>query len=110
MVQVPGATVVAVERATVHTAAVSEVNDTGSSEVADADRVTESFTLAGAGWSKVIVCPAFTVNERCTSKIGRASCREGGEAVMVEVPGVMVVAVERATVETWAVSGVTESG
>jgi hypothetical protein len=67
MVHVPAATVVAVDPATVQTCGVPEVNDTGSCDDADADKVTCALTAASFGWANVIVCPAFTVNERCTS-------------------------------------------
>jgi hypothetical protein len=69
--QAPGATVVAVDPETVHMAGVLEANDTGSPDVADADRGTVAPTAAGDGWAKAIVCdffPAwFTWKERCTS-------------------------------------------
>jgi hydrogenase maturation factor len=70
-VHVPAATGVAVEPDTVHTAGVLEANDTGSRELADADRVTGSPAFVPGSGAKVIVCgffpAAFTWNDCATS-------------------------------------------
>jgi hypothetical protein len=58
MVHVPTATVVTVASATVHTDIVSELNDTGSPDDADADKVTGTLTLTSGGCPNVIVCAA----------------------------------------------------
>ena len=69
----PAATVVTVEPATVHTGVVPELNDTGSPDDADADKVTGAPTVASGGCPNVIVCavgPALTGltwNDRLTS-------------------------------------------
>jgi uncharacterized protein (DUF983 family) len=70
-VQVPGVTVVAVNPDvtvpdTVHTPWVPEVNETCSFELAVAVRGTCVWTGVSGGGSKVIVCPSFTANLRCT--------------------------------------------
>jgi hypothetical protein len=72
MVQVPEVTVVAVKPDvtvpdTVHTRSVLEVNETCSFELAVAVRGTCVWTGVSGGGSKVIVCPSFTANLRCTS-------------------------------------------
>jgi hypothetical protein len=75
-VHVPAATAVAVAAVvvgdpdTLHMSGVVESSDTGSSEVAEAARVTRSPTFTSGGWSKVIVCPFFTWND-CASRDGR---------------------------------------
>src|SRR5262245_41755219 len=100
--QVPVVTVVAVDPDTVHTAGVLEVNNTVSPDDADAARVTDSFTAAGDGWAKAIVCdffPAgFTLNECGTGRAGSQSASPSWEAVMVHLPAFTVVAVDPATV------------
>ena len=71
--QAPAAVVVTVGPDTAHTAGVFEVNDTGSPEVEDADRVTGSPTFVSGGGVKVITCAtglARTWAERCTSRAG----------------------------------------
>ncbi len=78
--QAPTAVVITVEPETVHTGGVSEANDTGSPEDADADRVTGSPAFAGDGGSKLIVCGlcpvctfgpgGFTWNDCVTSCAG----------------------------------------
>jgi hypothetical protein len=66
MVQVPRATVRTVDPDTVHTCGVLEVNDTGSPEVAVADKTTGSptgtppFTTSGGG-VKETACGLFPV-------------------------------------------------
>ena len=52
----PAATVVTAEPATVHTGVVPELNDTGSPDDADADRVTGAPTVTSGGCPNVIVC------------------------------------------------------
>ena len=74
MTQVPRATVRTVDPDTVHTWGVSEVNDTGSPEVAVADKATGSPTgtplcTTSGGGVKEIVCelgPVFTLNDCVT--------------------------------------------
>src|SRR5215472_3820949 len=66
----PAAAVTTVVPDTVHTRGVSEPNDTGSPELADADKVTGAPTFAVGGRAKVIVCaasPACTGKNRVTS-------------------------------------------
>ena len=69
----PGATVVTVRPTTVHTGGVPELNDTGSPDDADADRVTRAPAFPPGGCTNVIVCAAdparagLTWNERLTS-------------------------------------------
>ena len=113
MVQVPGATVVTVKSAAVHTAVVLEVNDTASPDDADADRATDLPTAAGDGWAKSIVCDffpaAFTLNECCTGRAGAQVSLPSWVAVMVQVPGATVVTVESATVHTAVVLEVNET-
>ena len=46
------------EPATVHTGVVPELNDTGSPDDADADKVTGAPTFASGGCPNVIVCAA----------------------------------------------------
>ena len=53
MVHGPAATVVTAEPATVHTAVVTELNDTGSPDDADADKVTGAPTVASGGCANV---------------------------------------------------------
>ena len=71
--QVPAAKVVTAEPDAVHTDGVSEVNDTGSPDDADADRVTGTPAVTGGGGPKVIVCApgpprtGFTWKDRLTS-------------------------------------------
>jgi hypothetical protein len=78
IVQAPAAMVVTAEPDTAHTAGVFEANDTGSRELADADRATGSPTTAAGGGVKVMVCDlclagstvrpaAFTWNDCATS-------------------------------------------
>jgi len=63
--------VVTVDRDTVHTSGVSEVNDTDSPEVADADKVTGTPTGASGGSTNaVIVCDRFPT----TAAVTRARC------------------------------------
>ena len=62
-----------VEPATVHTDGVPDLNDTGSPDDADADKVTGAPTLASGGRRNAIVCTAdpaltgLTWNDRLTS-------------------------------------------
>jgi hypothetical protein len=82
MVHAPVAMVVTVEPDTLHTGGVLEVNETGRSEVADADKVTGSPTgtpaFASGGGLKAIVCDlrpdlcpvGFTWNDCATSSAG----------------------------------------
>src|SRR5689334_20372418 len=101
MVHVPVATVETVDPDTVHTCPVLEVNDTGSFEVAVADRVTCAWTCVSLGWSKVMVCVALvTVNECGTGVAGSQVSSPSWEAVMVQVPAVTVAAMEPETVHT----------
>jgi hydrogenase maturation factor len=69
--QAPAAMVVTAEPDTAHTAGVFEANDTGSRELADADRVTGSPAFVPGSGAKVIVCgffpAAFTWNDCATS-------------------------------------------
>ena len=67
IVHMPGATVVTVEPDTVHTASVSEVNNTASLELADAAKVTGALTATPFGCANAIVCSAFTRKESVTS-------------------------------------------
>ena len=68
MVQVPRATVWAVDPDIVHTCGVSEVNETSSPEVAVADKATGSptgtpaFTTSGGGVKETVCgsCPVVT--------------------------------------------------
>ncbi len=72
-VHVPGATVVTVRPDTVHTRGMSELNDTGNPEVADADKVTGTPTAAPGGGAKKIscpFCPAFTEKDSVTPGAG----------------------------------------
>ena len=68
---VPAATGVAVEPGIVNGAGVREANNTGSRELADADRVTGSPAFVPGSGAKVIVCgffpAAFTWNDCATS-------------------------------------------
>src|SRR6266496_1573217 len=94
---------------TVHTGGVSEANDTTSPDVADADRVTGTPTWAAGGWLKVIVCdlwPAWTGNERATSRAAAKIALPPCEAVITHAPAVTVLTVEPDTVHT---SGVSEA-
>ena len=79
--QAPPAMVVTVEPATAHTAGVLEAYETGSPELADADRATGSPAVVSGGGVKVIVCDlclagftvcpaAFTANDCGTSGAG----------------------------------------
>jgi hypothetical protein len=102
-VHVPGANVVTADPETVHTSGVPEPNDTGSPEVADADKVTGAPTLAAGGWLKAIVCtadPAFTWNERVTPGAAAKRALPPCEAVIVHVPAAAVVTAEPDTVHT----------
>ena len=71
--QVPAAKVVTAEPDAVHTDGVSEVNDTGSPDDADADSVTGIPAVTADGGPKVILCAAgrtwtgFTWKDRLTS-------------------------------------------
>ena len=73
MVHGPAAAVVTTEPATVHTDDVPELNDTGSPDDADADKVTGTPTLTSGGCPNVIVCAVrpgltgLTWNDRLTS-------------------------------------------
>ena len=51
------------EPATVHTVLVPELNDTGSPDDADADKVTGAPTVTPGGGPNVIVCAAWTWND-----------------------------------------------
>ncbi len=110
---VPAATGVAVEPATVHTAGVPDVNDTGSPELADPDRMTGSPTFVSFGWANVIVCgfcPAgFTLKDCGTGPVGAQSALPSWEAVMVQVPAFTVVAVDSDTVHICGVLEVNET-
>src|SRR5215831_18328398 len=112
--QVPGAAVVTVEPDTVHTAVLLEVNETDRPDDADADRATDSPTAAGDGWAKAIFCdffPAgFTWKECCTGRAGAQISSPAWEAVMVQVPGALAVAVVPSTVHTSVVLEVNETG
>ncbi len=72
--QAPATMVVTVEPETVHTAGVLDANETGSPELADADRATGSPTFVPFGRANVIFCgfcPAgFTGKDRVTSAAG----------------------------------------
>ena len=101
----PTATVVTVEFATVHTEVVSEVNDTGSPDDADADKVTGAPIVTSGGCPNVIVCAAWlTWNDSV------AWASESSEAVIVHRPAATVVTVEFATVHTEVVSEVNDTG
>ncbi len=96
---------------TVHTGGVPEANDTASPEVADADadNVTGAPTAASGGWLKAIVCdlrPAWTGNERATSRAAAKTALPPCEAVITHAPAATVVTVEPDTVHT---SGVPEA-
>src|SRR5215831_15568870 len=106
----PGATVVTVEPDTVHTAGVLEVNDTGSPEVADADKATGVLTATSFGCANAIVCPAFTRKERVTSAACAYSALPPCEAVTVHVPSATVVTVRPDTVHTPGVLEVNDTG
>ena len=112
--QVPAATVVTAESATVQADGVSEVNRTGSPEDACADKVTGVPTVVPGGCPNVIVCaagPAWaqTWNDRFTW-----AAASGGfpswKAVIVQVPADRVVTAESATVHTDDVSDLNNTG
>ena len=63
----PAATVVTAEPATVHTGVVPELNDTGSPDDADADKVTGAPAFASGGCPNVIVCPAALTWNNCVT-------------------------------------------
>src|SRR5215475_9673860 len=113
IVQMPGATVTTVVPDTVHTAGVSEVNDTGSPEVADAAKVTGVPALTPGGWVKVIVCgcfPAWISNERATGWAAAKSALPPWAAVIVQMPGATVTTVVPDTVHTAGASEVNDTG
>ena len=64
---VPAATVVTAEPATVHTGGVPELNDTGSPDDADADKVTGAPTVTSGGCPNVIVCAAGLTWNDCVT-------------------------------------------
>ena len=59
----PASRVVTAEPCTVHTGVVPELNDTGSPDDADADKVTGAPTATSGGGPNVIVCAAWTWND-----------------------------------------------
>jgi len=70
IVHVPAAKVATAEPDTVHTGGVSELNDTGSPDDADADSVTGIPAVTGGGCLKVMVWAAggaWTWNDCVTS-------------------------------------------
>src|SRR6266496_1231256 len=95
---------------TVHTGGVSEENDTTSPEVADADKVTSTPTASPpGGWLKAIVCdlwPAWTGNERATSRAAAKIALPPCEPVITHAPAATVVTMDPDTVHT---SGVSEA-
>ena len=112
-VHAPGATVVTADPDTVHTSGVSEANDTGNPEVADADNVTGTPTLAAGGWLKAIACdlrPGWTSNARASPGAGAKIALPPCEAVTVHVPGATVVTVRPDTVHTSGVPELNDTG
>ena len=67
MVHGPAAAVVTTEPATVHTDDVPELNDTGSPDDADADKVTGTPTVTSGGCPNVIVCAAGLTWNDCVT-------------------------------------------
>jgi hypothetical protein len=86
MAQVPALIAVAVRPETVHTSGVSEVKDTASFDVADADRVTRLSASAPLGGGKLIVWVIFwTGKDLVTESAGAYQPLPGWEAMM-QVP------------------------
>src|SRR5215469_8684544 len=110
---VPRDVVVTVDPDRVHTSGVSEVNDTGSREVADADKVTGVPTSASGGHANLISClfrPALTGNEPATSGAAALYLLPPCEAVTTHVPGAAVTTVDPDTAHTSGVSEVNDTG
>jgi hypothetical protein len=110
-----------VEPETVHTGGVSEANDTGSPEDADADKGIGSPAFAWDGGSKVIVCdlcpagftfrPArFTGNDCVTGSAGAQSALPPWDAVIMQAPAATVVTVEPDTAHTAGVFDANDTG
>ena len=72
---VPAERVVTVGPATVHTGGVSELNDTGSSDDAAANRVTDAPTVTLGGCANLIVCGiGVVVPGTLTEAVSQAFC------------------------------------
>ena len=105
--QVPGASGMTVRLDTLHTAGVSDWNDTASPDEAEADKVTGSPTVMPAGGVKEMscaACPPRTWAAAATSCAGAKSVLPPWTAVITQRPGVVGVTADPETLHTCGVS------